>query len=43
MKNNNNLQILEEIIQLNREVVILAGEGNINQAISITQKAIKLT
>ena len=40
---NNTSQTLEQINQLNREVVILAGEGNIKQAISITKKAIKLT
>ncbi|MGB6298160.1 MAG: CHAT domain-containing tetratricopeptide repeat protein [Rivularia sp. (in: cyanobacteria)] len=41
--NNNTSQTLEEINQLNREVVRLAGEGDIRQAISITKKAIKLT
>ncbi|MBV6628246.1 MAG: CHAT domain-containing protein [Rivularia sp. (in: Bacteria)] len=41
--NNNTSQILEEINQLNREVVKLAGEGDIKQAISITKKTIKLT
>ena len=41
MKNTS--QILEQINQLNREVVKLAGEGDIKQAILITQRAIALT
>ena len=41
--NNNTSQILEQINQLNRKVVKLAGAGDIKQAISITKQAIKLT
>jgi tetratricopeptide (TPR) repeat protein len=41
MKNTS--QILEQINQLNREVVKLAGAGDFEQAILITQRAIALT